>query len=157
MLSYAHLEAVLELPTLRLRSSHLRIFVENPPDSGTFSKVRFWKDDGSLQSVLVKEFFAHRMQDGIVTVLDVRDGNDREDTLSIRSGFTGSMGAGMGKVGRSAGQTKEWIKEKRRAVSRMASTSGSRGGQTPGPVDDDDDDDEHDESLPVRCAALLKD
>lgn len=159
-LSYSHLEAVLELPTLRLRSSNLRIFVENPPNSGNFSKIRFWKDDGSLQSVLVKEFFARRVRDATITVLDVRDGNDREDTLSIRSGIAGSMGAGMSKVSRSAGQTKEWLKEKRRGLGRTGSSSSSRGGQTPLPADEDEDDDEHDESIPVRyshsaCATYL--
>lgn len=76
-LDYASLARILELATLKLRSVSLRIFVENPAGSGTFSKVRYWKDDGSLQSVLVKQFFEDRMRDGVTMRFEIRDGRDR--------------------------------------------------------------------------------
>ncbi|TFK68137.1 hypothetical protein BDN72DRAFT_769723 [Pluteus cervinus] len=100
-LDYATLEAILELNTLKLRASHLRIFVENPVNSGIFSKIRYWKDDGSLQSVLVKNFFEARMRAGGVVAFEIRDGHDREDTMSIKSGISGISGSltrsGMGR------------------------------------------------------------
>jgi hypothetical protein len=72
------MERVLELSTLKLRAlSHLRVYVENPVDSGTFCKVRFWKDDGSLQSVLLKDFFESRMKDGSILRFEIRDGRER--------------------------------------------------------------------------------
>jgi hypothetical protein len=111
-LDYITLEVLLELPTLKLRSSQLRVFVENPPNSGTFSKIRFWKDDGSLQSVLVKQFFEKRMTENIVTILDIRDGNEREDTTSILSGMGG---LGGGRMVLKPGQAKEWLRRSRGA------------------------------------------
>ncbi|KZW00204.1 hypothetical protein EXIGLDRAFT_165916 [Exidia glandulosa HHB12029] len=76
-LDYASLARILELATLKLRSVNLRIYVENPPGSGTFSKVRYWKDDGSLQSVLVKQFFEDRLRDGVTMRFEIRDGRER--------------------------------------------------------------------------------
>ncbi|KAJ7594626.1 hypothetical protein C8J56DRAFT_927227 [Mycena floridula] len=87
-LDYDTLETVLEVNTLKLRPVGVRIFVENPPESGNWSKIRPWRDDGSLQSVLVKEFFASRHRDNILTRLEVRDGAYRMaegDALSLRS------------------------------------------------------------------------
>lgn len=65
----------------------VRIFVENPVDSGNWSKIRPWKHDGSLQSVLVQQFFERRREGGIITRVDVRDGSDRQegDSLSLRT------------------------------------------------------------------------
>jgi len=76
-LDYSVLEKILELATLKLRSINLRIYVENPAGSGIYSKVRFWKDDGSLQSVLVKEFFESRRRDGGLLRFEIRDGRQR--------------------------------------------------------------------------------
>jgi len=78
-LDYTQLEKVLELGTLKLRPLMVRIYVEEPANSGTFGKVRYWKDDGSLQSVLVKEFFAKRCANGGVTTFELRDGRDRRE------------------------------------------------------------------------------
>lgn len=78
-LDYTQLEKVLELGTLKLRPYMVRIFVEEPVGSGTFAKVRYWKDDGSLQSVLVKEFFAKRCANGGITTFELRDGRDRRE------------------------------------------------------------------------------
>jgi hypothetical protein len=63
----------------------LRIYVENPVDSGNWSKVRHWKHDGSLQSTLVQGFFERRRIEGLITRLEIRDGSDRhnEDALSL--------------------------------------------------------------------------
>lgn len=78
----------MEINTLKLRPVGVRIFVENPPDSGNWSKIRAWKADGSLQSVLVQAFFEERRREGIVTRIEVRDGSDRAaegDTMSLHS------------------------------------------------------------------------
>lgn len=88
ILDYDALERVLEVNTLRLRPMGVRIFVENPADSANWSKIRFFKNDTSLQSVLIREFFEARRRDGVVTRLDVRDGADRRDEsdgMSLRS------------------------------------------------------------------------
>jgi hypothetical protein len=88
ILDYETLETVLEVHTLKLRPVGVRIFIENPAESGNWSKIRPWKHDGSLQSVLVQEFFEKRREGGIVTRVDVRDGSDRHaegDTLSLRT------------------------------------------------------------------------
>lgn len=66
----------------------VRVFVEQPADSGNWSKIRPWKHDGSLQSVLVQEFFERRRAAGVITRLDIRDGADRAaegDALSLRT------------------------------------------------------------------------
>lgn len=89
-LDYALLARILELATLKLRSVSLRIYVENPPGSGTFSKVRYWKDDGSLQSVLVKQFFEERMRDGVTMRFEIRDGRDRRNG-SLDAAFDDSV------------------------------------------------------------------
>lgn len=88
ILDYETLETVLEVNTLKLRPVGVRIFIENPAESGNWSKVRPWKHDGSLQSVLVQQFFEKRREGGIITRVDVRDGSDRHaegDTLSLRT------------------------------------------------------------------------
>ncbi|KAJ4489937.1 hypothetical protein J3R30DRAFT_8671 [Lentinula aciculospora] len=95
-ISYATLESVLELNTLKIRAMSLRIFIEHPPASGSFVKIRPWKDDGTLQSILMKTFFEDRMKAGTTTNLDIRDGNIREDIGD--GGKDGSIGA------------KEWLK-----------------------------------------------
>ncbi|KAH7108215.1 hypothetical protein BKA62DRAFT_764282 [Auriculariales sp. MPI-PUGE-AT-0066] len=76
-IDYSSLSRILELNTLKLRSTNLRIFVENPVDSGTFTQVHYWKDDGSLQSVLVKEFFMQRLEQDAVLRFEIRDGKER--------------------------------------------------------------------------------
>ncbi|KAE9400820.1 hypothetical protein BT96DRAFT_975154 [Gymnopus androsaceus JB14] len=78
--TYATLESVLELNTLKIKStlgsmSSLQIFVEHPPASGNFVKIQPWKDDGTLQSTLMKAFFEERMKNDTTTTLDIRDGN----------------------------------------------------------------------------------
>lgn len=133
-LDYITLEVLLELPTLKLRSSSLRVFVENPPQSGTFSKIRFWKDDGSLQSVLVKQFFEQRREDNIVCLLDVRDGNQREDTGSILGGMGG---LGSGRMVLKPGQAKEWYKRSRSA-NRSTTSVGTTGTALDGRTDDEE-------------------
>lgn len=65
-----------------------RVYVEHPPASGIWAKIRPFKNDGSLQSVLVQAFFVQRLRDGVVTVMEIRDGADRReegDHLSLRS------------------------------------------------------------------------
>ncbi|KAJ3790068.1 hypothetical protein GGU10DRAFT_3119 [Lentinula aff. detonsa] len=96
-MSYATLESVLELNTLKIRALSLRIFVEHPPASGNYVKIRPWKDDGTLQSILMKAFFEERMNAGITTNLDIRDGNIRENDNG-----DGSKEGGIG--------AKEWLK-----------------------------------------------
>lgn len=66
----------------------VRIYVENPPSSGQWQKIRFWKIDGSLQSTLILEFFERRRVSGTVTRIDIRDGSERTtdgDGLSLRT------------------------------------------------------------------------
>jgi hypothetical protein len=66
----------------------LRVFVEQPADSATWSKVRPWKHDNSLQSILVQKFLEDRRAAGVITRFDVRDGSDRRDesdNLSLRA------------------------------------------------------------------------
>ncbi|KAJ7193359.1 hypothetical protein GGX14DRAFT_589276 [Mycena pura] len=85
---YDTLERILEVNTLRIRPMGLRIFVEQPADSGAWSKIRSWKHDTSLQTILVQKFFEDRRAAGVITRFDVRDGNDRRDdsdTHSLRS------------------------------------------------------------------------
>jgi len=85
---YDTLERILEVNTLRIRPMGLRIFVEQPADSGSWSKIRSWKHDTSLQTILVQKFFEDRRAAGVITRFDVRDGNDRRDesdTHSLRS------------------------------------------------------------------------
>ena len=87
-MSYETLTRALEFHTLNLRPMMHRVFVEHPPASGTWCKIRPFKNDGSLQTVLVRAFFDGRLNDGVVTVLDIRDGADRReegDGLSLKS------------------------------------------------------------------------
>jgi len=88
VIDYDTLERVLEINTLRLRPMGLRVFVEQPADSATWSKVRPWKHDNSLQSILVQKFLEDRRAAGVITRFDVRDGSDRRDesdNLSLRA------------------------------------------------------------------------
>ncbi|KAJ7361484.1 hypothetical protein DFH08DRAFT_952040 [Mycena albidolilacea] len=88
VIDYETLERILEINTLRLRPMGLRIFIEQPADSATWSKVRPWKHDSSLQTILVQKYLEDRRAAGIITRFDVRDGSDRRDesdNLSLRS------------------------------------------------------------------------
>lgn len=91
-LDYTALERILELPTLKLRAVRLRIFVENPVESGLFSKVRFWKDDGSLQSTLIKDFFEMRRVEGAIMRFEVRDGRARIGGVAEEDGHATPAG-----------------------------------------------------------------
>lgn len=119
-LDYPTLEAILELNTLRLRALHLRIYVENPPNSGTFCKIRHWKNDGTLQSVLIRDFFEGRLRDGLLTTLEIRDGQDRDDALSIKSGHTGTQII-QERLAKQTLAGKEWLRKK--GLTRASSTS----------------------------------
>jgi len=88
VIDYETLERILEINTLRIRPMGLRIFIEEPADSATWSKIRQWKHDSSLQTILVQRFFEERRAAGIITRFDVRDGADRRDesdNLSLKS------------------------------------------------------------------------
>ncbi|KAJ7651694.1 hypothetical protein DFH06DRAFT_1207858 [Mycena polygramma] len=88
VIDYDTLERILEINTLRIRPMGLRVFIEEPADSATWSKVRHWKHDNSLQSILVQQYLEGRRAAGIITRFDVRDGSDRRDesdSLSLRS------------------------------------------------------------------------
>lgn len=65
----------------------VRIYVENPPESNQWSKIKYWKNDGSLQATLVLEFFERRRVSGTIMRVDVRDGHDRDtgDGMSLKS------------------------------------------------------------------------
>ncbi|KIY73003.1 hypothetical protein CYLTODRAFT_417513 [Cylindrobasidium torrendii FP15055 ss-10] len=87
-LSYDTLARALDLHTLNLRPMIVRILVEHPPGSGNWAKIRPFKYDSSLQSVLVRDFFEGRRREGTLTVVEIRDGADRReegDGLSLRS------------------------------------------------------------------------
>ncbi|KAJ7017480.1 hypothetical protein C8F04DRAFT_1335667 [Mycena alexandri] len=79
VIDYDTLERILEINTLRIRPMGLRVFIEQPADSATWSKVRSWKHDNSLQSILVQKYLEERRAAGIITRFDVRDGSDRRD------------------------------------------------------------------------------
>ncbi|KAJ7161324.1 hypothetical protein C8R43DRAFT_329508 [Mycena crocata] len=88
VIDYDTLERILEINTLRIRPMGLRIFIEQPAESATWSKVRPWKHDNSLQSILVQKFLEDRRIAGTITRFEVRDGSDRRDesdNLSLRA------------------------------------------------------------------------
>jgi len=88
VIDYDTLERILEINTLRIRPMGLRIFIEQPAGSTTWSKVRPWKHDNSLQSILVQKYLEERRAGGVITRFEVRDGADRRDesdALSLRS------------------------------------------------------------------------
>ncbi|KAJ6621122.1 hypothetical protein B0H10DRAFT_2215387 [Mycena sp. CBHHK59/15] len=85
VIDYDTLERILEINTLRIRPMGLRIFVEHPVDSAQWSKIRHWKHDNSLQSILVQKFFEDRRSAGVITRFDVRDGSDRRDDSDSHS------------------------------------------------------------------------
>ncbi|KAJ7631203.1 hypothetical protein FB45DRAFT_747621 [Roridomyces roridus] len=88
VIDYDTLERILEVNTLRIRPMALRIFIEQPVDSGSWSKIRPWKNDNSLQSILVQKHFEERRASGAITRFEVRDGADRRDesdSLSLRA------------------------------------------------------------------------
>ncbi|PBK70753.1 hypothetical protein ARMSODRAFT_974021 [Armillaria solidipes] len=84
-MSYDSLSRTLEIYTLNLRPMVLRIYVEHPASSGNWCKIRPFKADGSLQSVLVRTFFEERLREGVVTTIDIRDGVDRKEESDGRS------------------------------------------------------------------------
>ncbi|KAK0496371.1 hypothetical protein EDD18DRAFT_1462845 [Armillaria luteobubalina] len=84
-MSYDSLSRTLEVYTLNLRPMVLRIYVEHPASSGNWCKIRPFKADGSLQSVLVRTFFEERLREGVVTTIDIRDGVDRKEESDGRS------------------------------------------------------------------------
>jgi len=112
---YARLARILELSTLKLRSSNLRIFVENPRGSRLYSKVRFWKDDSSLQSVLVKKFFEERMKDGGICRFEIRDGKERaggvweEDDMTGGADSVAAAGSDAGSRILPKGKKRSWF------------------------------------------------
>ena len=120
-MDYGTLESVLELNTLKLRTGRLRIFVENPVGSGTYNLVRRWENDDSLYCVLVRNFFTERMNEGIVTTLDIRD--EPEETRT-HEGTGGTF---------KADKAREWLKTRalntRSAIG--ASSTTPSGAQTP--------------------------
>ncbi|KAJ7751227.1 hypothetical protein DFH07DRAFT_826589 [Mycena maculata] len=88
VIDYDTLERILEINTLRIRPMGLRIFIEQPAESATWSKVRPWKHDNSLQSILVQKYLEDRRAAGTITRFEVRDGSDRRDesdNLSLRA------------------------------------------------------------------------
>jgi len=93
-LDYAALEDILELNTLKLRPVGLRVFIEHPPDSNQWAKIRPWKQDTSLVSLLLNDFFERRRRDGIVLRIDVRDGHERPVTdAGAVNGFASAVGS----------------------------------------------------------------
>jgi len=93
-LDYAALEDTLELNTLKLRPVGLRIFIEHPPDSNQWAKVRRWEQDASLVSLLLNDFFERRRRDGIVLRIDVRDGHERPANDAVgSSSFASAVGS----------------------------------------------------------------
>lgn len=140
-MDYGTLESVLELNTLKLRTGRLRIFVENPAGSGTYNLVRRWENDDSLYSVLVRSFFTERMNEGIVTTLDVRD---EPEEVRAHEGSPGTF---------KADRAREWLKTRalntRNGVSAPTTPSGA---QTPA----DDAHTGEDVSYPsAQCAVAL--
>ncbi|KZW02174.1 hypothetical protein EXIGLDRAFT_744656 [Exidia glandulosa HHB12029] len=164
-LDYAQLEKVLELNTLKLRPYMVRIFVEEPANSGTYAKVRFWKDDGSLQSVLVKEFFEKRMNEGGITTFELRDGRERanEDDTDAESAFASKTSLALSKLrrrktARSTDSTPAPTPSIKTGTARFFDFFRLPGNIKPAPPPSmdiplgiDDDDDEEDE-LPPRAA-----
>ncbi|KAH7104407.1 hypothetical protein BKA62DRAFT_635536 [Auriculariales sp. MPI-PUGE-AT-0066] len=99
-LDYTQLEKVLELNTLRLRPYMVRVYVEEPAGSGTYCKIRFWKDDGSLQSILVREFFERRCSTGGITTFELRDGRERAEEDDTESAFASKTSLALAKLRR---------------------------------------------------------
>ena len=91
-LDYAALEDILEINTIKLRAVGVRIFIEHPPDSNRWAKVRPWKRDTSFVPLLFSDFFERRRRDGIVLRIDVRDGHERPVTDAGMS-FTSAVGS----------------------------------------------------------------
>ncbi|CAK5280315.1 unnamed protein product [Mycena citricolor] len=163
VLDYESLERILEVNTLRLRPVGVRIFIEQPADSGSWSKVRPWKHDTSLQTILVQKHFAHRMSAGVITRFDVRDGSDRKDesdSLSLRSvgsrivhgihhrGETSSSTAGTA-TATSTGRRQSWFGG---LIRRPPAPAKGKKKQLPvAPTEDEEEDDEV-ESVAERAA-----
>ncbi|KAF5365260.1 hypothetical protein D9758_005377 [Tetrapyrgos nigripes] len=70
---YATLESLLELDSFKSRDNKPCVYVEHPPASGSFNKITPWRRDGSLQTMLVNDFFDQRLKNGITTYLVVRE------------------------------------------------------------------------------------
>jgi len=129
-LDYAALEDILELNTLKLRPVGLRIFVEHPPDSNQWARVRRWKQDSSLVSLLLNEFFERRRRNGIVLRIDVRDGHERpvNDAGNSFASAVGSFIAGSMRNEREREQIDKawWRLGSDRLLSASTSTNATR-------------------------------
>ncbi|KZV73286.1 hypothetical protein PENSPDRAFT_663148 [Peniophora sp. CONT] len=124
-MDYSTLESVLELNTLKLRTGRLRIFVENPAGSGTYNLVRRWENDDSLYSVLVHNFFTERMNEGVVTTLDVRD--EPEEARNNESGTGGTF---------KADRAREWLKTRALNTRSAVGTSSTTPSGAQSPADE---------------------
>nr|GAT61020.1 predicted protein [Mycena chlorophos] len=163
VLDYDTLERILEVHTLRLRPMGLRIFVEQPAESGSWSKIRNWKHDTSLQTILVQKFFEDRRTAGTITRFEVRDGADRRDesdTHSLRS--VGSRIVHNIQHPRSASETSRGVSSRARPTSWFG-TLLQRGGSNKGkkkqtseavPLEDHDDD-ESAPALPAKQSTSI--
>jgi hypothetical protein len=140
-LDYAALEDILELNTLRLRPVGLRIFIEHPPDSNQWAKVRPWKQDTSLISLLLKDFFERRRRDGIILRIDVRDGHERpvNDPGTSFTSAVGSFIAGSMRSEREREQIDKawWRLGRDRLLSASTSTNVTRRGGAAEETDDE--------------------
>ncbi|KAF7307192.1 hypothetical protein MIND_00512800 [Mycena indigotica] len=163
VIDYDTLERILEVNTLRLRPMGLRIFVEQPAESGSWSKVRPWKHDSSLQTILVQKFLEDRRATGTITRFDVRDGSDRRDesdTHSLRSvgsrivhgiqhprgGSEASARSSATTTGRAARPT-SWFG----TLLRRNTSKGKKKQTAPIPADGEDDEDgEHPPEPPAK-------
>lgn len=131
-LDYAALEDILELNTLKLRPVGLRIFIEHPPDSNRWAKVRPWKQDTSLLSLLFNDFFERRRRGGIVLRIDVRDGHERPANDAGTS-FTSAVGSFIAGSMRSEREREQidrawWRLGRDRLLSASTSTNATRRG-----------------------------
>lgn len=150
-LDYSSLEQILELNTLRLRPIGMRIFIEHPPNSDQWLKVKVWKGDTSLQAALISELFESRRRDGIVTRFEVKDGSTRVregDGLSLRTvgsriaqSLSGGSRVQLQEEGEERPASKSWFPTFGFPFGRRQRVSDPE--STPLRDDDDDDDDSH--------------
>jgi len=140
-LDYAALEDILELNTLKLRPVGLRIFIEHPPDSNRWAKIRPWKRDTSLVSLLLNDFFERRRRHGIVLRIDVRDGHERpaNDAGTSFTSAVGSFIAGSMWSEREREQIDKawWRLGRDRQLSASTSTNTTRRGGTAEETEDE--------------------
>jgi hypothetical protein len=131
-LDYTALEDILELNTLKLRPVGLKIFIEHPPDSNRWAKVRPWKQDASLVTLLLNDFFERRRRDGVVLRIDVRDGHERPAN-DAGSGFASAVGSFIAGSVRSEREREQidkawWRLGRDRLLSSSTSTNATRHG-----------------------------